>query len=159
MTTVTPAETSAVTSAEELGPIDYVVIEFPGNRFNGELAPELVKLIASGLVRIIDLVFIHKDADGTVTAVELEDAEPEEAGVLAGLECDVPGLLADEDVAAVAAVLDPGSSAGLLVWENVWAAPFAGAVRRAGGQLVASGRIPLTDLLDSLDDDPAATGA
>lgn len=143
-------------ATDELGPIDYVVIEFPGNRFNGELTPALVDLVRSGLVRIIDLVFIHKDDDGTVTAVELEDAEPEEAGELAGLECDVPGLLSDEDVASVAELLDPGCSAGLLVWENVWAAPFAGAIRRSGGELVASGRIPLTDLIESLDADPDA---
>lgn len=141
-----------MTDHEELGPVDYVVIEFPGNRFNGELAPALVDLIGRGLIRIIDLVFIHKDAAGTVTAVELEDADAEEAGVLAGLECDVPGLLADEDVAKVADLLAPNSSAGLLVWENVWAAPFAGAVRRAGGELIASGRIPLADMLDSIDE-------
>lgn len=145
------------TTDDEIGPIDYVVIEFPGNRFNGELTPALVDLLRSGLVRIIDLVFIHKDPDGTVTAVELEDADPEEAGLLSGLPCDVPGLLSDDDVAAVGEVLEPDSSAALLVWENVWAAPFAGAVRRAGGQLVASGRIPLTDVLDSLDDEPADT--
>ncbi len=141
-----------MTFPDELGPIDYVVVEFPGNRFNGELTPALVDLIRNGLVRIIDLVFIHKDADGTVTAVELEDAEAEEAGMLAGLECDVPGLLADEDVDKVAELLELNSSAALLVWENVWAAPFAGAIRRAGGELVASGRIPLADMLDSIDE-------
>ncbi len=152
MTTINPDD--------EIGTIDYVVIEFPGNRFNGELTPALVDLVRSGLIRIIDLVFIHKDEDGSVTAVELEDADPEEAGQLSGLPCDIPGLLSDEDVDKVGEVLEPNSSAALLVWENVWAAPFAGAVRRAGGQLVASGRIPLTDLLDSLDDEPAdAAGA
>jgi hypothetical protein len=83
---------------EEIGTIDYVVIEFPGNRFNGELGGALIDLVRQGLVRIIDLVFIHKGPDGTVTAIALEDAEPEECGQLAGLECDVPGLLSDEDV-------------------------------------------------------------
>jgi uncharacterized membrane protein len=141
---------------DEIGTIDYVVLEFPGNRFNGEITPALVDLLRSGLIRIIDLVFIHKDEDGTVTAVELEDADPDEAGHLSGLPCDIPGLLSDEDVDKVGEVLEPNSSAALLVWENVWAAPFAGAVRRAGGQLVASGRIPLDDLLESLADEPVA---
>jgi hypothetical protein len=141
---------------DEIGTIDYVVLEFPGNRFNGEITPALVDLLRSGLIRIIDLVFIHKDDDGTVTAVELEDADLEEAGHLSGLQCDVPGLVSEADVAAVGEVLEFNSSAALLVWENVWAAPFAGAVRRAGGELVASGRIPLADLLASLDDEPVA---
>ena len=141
---------------DEIGTIDYVVLEFPGNRFNGEITPALVDLLRSGLIRIIDLVFIHKDEDGAVSAVELEDADVEEAGHLSGLQCDIPGLLPETDVAAVADVLETNSSAALLVWENVWAAPFAGAVRRAGGQLVASGRIPLDDLLESLADEPVA---
>lgn len=136
---------------EEIGTIDYVVIEFPGNRFNGQLGNSLIELVQQGLVRIIDLVFIHKDVHGTVTAVALEDAEPEECGPLAGLECDVPGLLADEDVAAAAEALEPDSSAGLIVWENVWAAPFATAVRQSGGQVVASGRIPLAELLEAIE--------
>jgi hypothetical protein len=136
---------------DELGTIDFVVIEFPGSRFNGELGTALIDLVRQGLVRIIDLVFIHKGADGVVDAVELADAEPEECGALAGLECDVPGLLADEDVAAAAEALEPGSSAALIIWENVWAAPFARAVRQSGGELVASGRIPLADVLASIE--------
>lgn len=136
---------------DELGTIDYVVIEFPGNRFNGELGSALIDLVRQGLVRIIDLVFIHKADDGTVTAVALEDAEPEECGQLSGLECDVPGLLSDEDVEAAGEALENGSSAGLIVWENVWAAPFAHAVRQSGGQLVASGRIPLAEVLEAIE--------
>lgn len=136
---------------DELGTIDYVVIEFPGNRFNGALGTALIDLVRQGLVRIIDLVFIHKADDGTVTAVAFEDADPEDCGELSGLERDVPGLLSDEDVEAAAAALDPGSSAGLIVWENVWAAPFAHAVRQSGGQLVASGRIPLDEILEAIE--------
>lgn len=136
---------------DEIGTIDYVVIEFPGNKFNGDVGPALIDLVRKGLVRIIDLVFIHKADDGTVTAVALEDAEPEQSGPLSGLECDVPGLLSDEDVEAVAEALDAGSSAGLIVWENVWSAPFAHAVRQSGGQLVASGRIPLTEVLEAIE--------
>lgn len=136
---------------EELGTIDYVVIEFPGNRFNGDLGSALVDLVRQGLVRIIDLVFIHKDAGGAVNAVMLEDADADECGELAGLECDAPGLLSDEDVEAAAEALDADSSAALIVWENVWAAPFAHAVRQSGGQLVASGRIPLAEVLEAID--------
>ncbi len=138
---------------DEIGTIDYVVIEFPGNRFNGDLGESLIDLVRQGLVRIIDLVFIHKDAEGTVTAVELENAEDDECGPLSGLECDCPGLLSDEDVEAAAEALEPDSSAGLIVWENVWAAPFARAVRRSGGQLVAGGRIPLAEVLEALDEE------
>lgn len=137
---------------DEIGTIDYVVIEFPGNRFNGELGESLIDLVRQGLVRIIDLVFIHKDADGSTTAIELADADDEACGALGGFECDCPGLLSEEDVDAVAEALEPNSSAALILWENVWAAPFAKAVRMSGGQLVASGRIPLSEVLDALDD-------
>lgn len=136
---------------EEIGTIDYVVIEFPGNRFNGELGQALMDLVRQGLVRIIDLVFIHKDNEGTVTAVALDEADADECGPLSGFECDVPGLLSDEDVMAAAEAMEIDSSAGLIVWENVWAAPFAHAVRASGGQLVASGRIPLSEVLEAIE--------
>lgn len=137
--------------ADELGPIDYALIEFPGDRFDGTLAPALVDLVDAGLIHLLDVVFVHKAADGTIDVVELHDAGPDEAGTLAGVECDLPGLTTDADLEAVAAALEPGTSAGLFVWENLWAAPFSAAVRRLGGQLVASGRIPVSDLLTSIE--------
>lgn len=137
--------------ADELGPVDYALIEFPGARFDGALAPALIDLVRAGLIELLDVVFIHKAADGTVDVVELHEAEAAEAGELADLECDLPGLSTDADIEAVAAALEPGTSAGLFVWENLWAAPFSATIRRLGGQLVASGRIPVSDLLTSIE--------
>ena len=134
----------------EMGPIDYLLVEWPGQQPNGEVAPHLVDLVDRGLIRIIDLAFIAKDADGDVAMLDISDVGGEVAE-LAVFEGASSGLLHDDDLASAADVLEPGTSAALLVYENSWAAPLAGAVRRSGGQLVASGRIPVQDLLEALD--------
>jgi len=136
---------------EEMGPIDYIVIEFPGNKFTGEAFPALIDLVDKGLIHIIDLLFIKKDLDGSVQVLGISDLGQEGDFDLTVFEGASAGLLGDDDVAEAASAVEPGSSAGLLVYENVWAAPFASAVRRSGGQLVASGRIPVQAVLAALD--------
>jgi uncharacterized protein (DUF433 family) len=138
-------------SIDELGPVDYLVVEFPGSNFNGEILPELADLVERGIVRVLDLVLIKKDEDGSFEAFEFTDIESGALGELRELERELADLLGEEDVAAVAEALEPGSTAGLLVYENLWAAPFASAVRRSGGQLVASGRIPVQAILGALE--------
>ena len=123
-----------------IGPVEYLILGFPGNNFTGQIVPELAKLIDSGLVRIIDLTFISKDADGAVQVVEYDAVE--ELAAFAGLDAEVGGLLSDEDVAYAAQSLEPNSSAALLVWEDTWAAPFAAAVRNANGVILEGARIP-----------------
>jgi len=140
---------------DELGPVDYLVVEFPGSKFNGEIAPELVDLVDRGIIRILDLVMLRKEDDGSFDAFELSDIEEGEVGDLRRLEAEVAEVLSAEDVEKAAAALEPGSTAGLLVFENRWAAPFASAVRRAGGQLVASGRIPIQALIAHFEADEA----
>jgi Family of unknown function (DUF6325) len=135
---------------EEMGPVDYLLVEWPGRQPNGEVAPQLVDLVDRGLIRIIDLAFITKDKDGTIAGLELADLGGEMTG-LEVFEGAASGLIHEDDLAAAADVLEPGTSAALLVYENAWAAPFAAAVRRSGGELVASGRIPVEDLLAALD--------
>jgi hypothetical protein len=140
--------------ADELqtsGPIDYIVVEFPGNRMTGEAFPLLVDLVDRGLIRIIDLMFIRKEADGSVTALDISDVDQDGSLDLAVFQGAASGLLASDDLEEAATALEPNSSAGVLIYENVWAAPFATALRRAGGQLVASGRIPVQALLAALD--------
>jgi uncharacterized protein DUF6325 len=134
----------------EMGPIDYLVIEWPGRQPTGEAAPYLVDLVDRGLIRILDLAFIAKDEDGSITRLEIADLgdEIEEYAVFAGASS---GLLSDEDADEASAALEPGTSAAVLVYENIWAGPFAAAVRRSGGQLVASGRIPTQALIAALD--------
>jgi uncharacterized membrane protein len=134
----------------EIGPIDFLLVEWPGKQPNGEVAPHLVDLVDRGLIRILDLVFIAKDEEGNVGALELADLGGE-VTELAIFEGASSGLLGDEDVEEAGGVLAPGTSAALLVFENSWAAPFVAAVRRSGGELVASGRIPAEDLLAALD--------
>jgi Family of unknown function (DUF6325) len=134
----------------EMGPIDYLLVEWPGKQPEGEIAPYLVDLVDRGLIRILDLAFLMKGEDGTVAAVEIADVGGEVAE-LAVFEGASSGLLDDEDIDLAGAALEPGTSAALLVYENTWAGPFAAAVRRSGGQLVASGRIPVTDVLAALD--------
>ena len=133
-----------------MGPIDYLLVEWPGKQPNGEVAPHLVDLVDRGLIRILDLLFIVKDEGGNVAALELADLG-EEGTQLAVFEGASSGLLGDEDVEEAGGVLEPGTSAALLVFENTWAAPFVAAVRSSGGELVASGRIPAEDLLAALD--------
>jgi hypothetical protein len=136
---------------DEMGPIDYLVVEFPGNRMTGKALPMLVDLVDRGLIRILDLVFVRKELDGSVQGLAVADLDGD--GVLDPVvfQGASSGLLAPDDVDDAAAVLEPGSSAGILVYENVWAAPFAAELRRSGGQLVASGRIPVQAVLAALD--------
>jgi len=136
--------------AAEVGPIDYLLIEWKGQQPNGEVAPVVVDLVDRGLIRILDLLFVTKDDDGNVAALELSDLG-EAVTELAVFEGASSGLLGDDDVAQAGEVLEPGTSAALLVFENSWAAPFVSAVRRSGGELVASGRIPAEDVLAALD--------
>lgn len=139
-----------------MGPIDYVVVEFPGSRMTGEAMPLLVDLVDRGIIRILDLVFVKKGLDGSVRGMVVADLDGDERLDLAVFEGASSGLLDEEDIAETGAVLEPGSSAGILVYENVWAAPFATALRRAGGQLVASGRIPVQSVLAALEAAEAA---
>ena len=132
---------------DELGPVDYLVVEFPGSQFNGEIMPELLALVRHGVVRILDLAVIRKNDDGSYDAFEFEDLQEGPLAELREIERDLAQLLSDDDVAATADALEPGSTAALLIYENLWAAPLASSVRRAGGQLVASGRIPVQQLL------------
>ena len=141
-----------------LGPVDWIVVEFPGSRFNGEIAPALADLVERDLIRVLDLLVLKKDADGTLEAFELGDLEEGEVGELRSHEKDLAMLLSEDDVNAVAAAIEPGSSAAVLVWENKWAAPFGTAVRRSGGQLVASGRIPVQAILSAIEADTEQEG-
>ena len=142
----------------ELGPVDYVVVAFPAGQanFSGEMASELRALMDSNTVRVLDLLLVTKDEDGSVEASELRDADDSEAGQLRAAEADLAVLLAASDVEEIGGVLEPGSTAAVLVWENTWAAPFGSAVRRSGGQLLASGRIPTQAIVAALDADRAA---
>jgi hypothetical protein len=136
---------------DELGPVDFVIVEFPAGKsdFTGEMAEELLKLVDAGTIRIIDIMILTKDENGDIDAVELEDLD--DLGELARIEADLAEFLAEEDVVNLAAAMEPGSVAGVLVYENLWAAPFASAARRAGGQLIADGRIPIQAIIASLE--------
>jgi hypothetical protein len=148
---------------DELGPVDYIVVEFPADRanFSGEMASELSKLVERGAVRVLDLLFVKKEPDGSVEGFESHEFDDSELGEIRALEAELAMLLAEEDIESIGAALEPGSIAAVLVWENTWAAPFAAAVRRSGGQLVASGRIPIQALAATLgaDDATANEGA
>jgi hypothetical protein len=139
------------TDLDETGPIDYLVVEFPDNRMTGEGLPILVDLVDAGIIRILDLVFVTRDADGSIAAVEISDLDGDGQLDLSVFEGASSGLLGEDELDEAAAAIEPGSSAGILVYENVWAAPFAAALRRGGAQLVASGRIPVQALLASLE--------
>ena len=136
------------------GPVEYIIVGFPGNKFTGEIAPELMALVESGTVRILDLIFIGKDADGTVVSFEIDELDA--VAGFGDLDADVGGLISPEDVAYVAADLEPNSSAALLIWEDVWATPFAEAVRRSGGVLLEGARIPHDLIASALADLPPA---
>src|SRR4051812_12042168 len=144
------------TSLDALAPVDYIVVEFPAgvSNFTGEMAAELLKLVDSGTIRVIDILILTKDEDGVVDAMELSDVG--ELGELQALEAELAELLAEEDVENLAAAMDPGSTAGVLIWENLWAAPFASAARRSGGQLIANGRIPSQAIIASIEADELA---
>ena len=143
-------------SLDELGPVDYLVVEFPAgaSNFTGEMSEELLRLVDSGIIRVIDVLILTKADDGSVDARELSDVEG--LGDLAALEAELAELLAAEDVEHLAAAMDPGSTAGVLIWENLWAAPFASAARRSGGQLIANGRIPIQAIIASIEADEAS---
>jgi hypothetical protein len=136
---------------DETGPIDYLVVEFPGSGMTGEGFPLLLNLVERGVIRILDLVFVTKQADGSVAGVAIADLDGDGELDLAAFEGASSGLISRDDFDEVGAVIEPGSSAGILVYENVWAAPFAAALRRGGAQLVASGRIPIQAVLAALD--------
>jgi hypothetical protein len=135
----------------EMGPIDYIVVEFPGNRMTGEGLPLLVDLVDRGVIRILDLMFVRKEEDGSVVGMEIADLTGDGALDLAVFEGASSGLLGEDDIEEAGSALEPGNSAGILVYENLWAAPFATALRRGGAQLVASGRIPVPAVLAALD--------
>jgi hypothetical protein len=141
---------------EEMGPVDYIVVEWPGRQPDGEALPHLIDLVDSGLIRVLDIAFVGKGEDGSTTRLEIAELgdEVEEIAVFAGAST---GLLADDDLGEAANALEPGTAAAVLVYENRWAAPFAAAVRRSGGQLVASGRIPIQDIEAALDAAEAAS--
>jgi len=144
---------------DELGPVDYIVVEFPADQanFSGEMASELSALVKRGIVDVLDLLFIKKDLDGTVEAFESHDFGDHDLGDVRAAEAELAMLLAEEDVESIGAALEPGSVAAVLVWENLWAAPFGAAVRHSGGQLVASGRIPVQALAAALEAEEEST--
>ena len=154
-TTIEPAAEER--DLDSLGPVDYIVVEFPAgaSNFTGEMAAELLALVDSGTIRVIDVLILTKSEDGTVEAKELSDIE--QLGPLQAVEAQLAELLAAEDVEHLAACMDPGSTAGVLIWENLWAAPFASAARRSGGQLIATGRIPIQAIIASIEADEAST--
>lgn len=140
---------------DELGPVDYLVVEFPAGHqnFTGEAAAELLRLHDAGIIRVMDLVLVAKGDDGTVMAQELGDLD--DLGELGRIEADLAETLAEEDVLEMGAVMAPGSMGALLVYENLWAAPFAAALRHAGGQLVTNGRIPVQAIIAAVEADEA----
>lgn len=141
-----------LTDLDEMGPVDYLVVEFPPGQstFTGEMAGELSRLSHEGLIRVLDLLVVQKSADGTVEGFEIDDTDMGDRG---SLEAEIAEILATADVEHLAAAMEPGSVAGVVVWENLWATPFASAARRAGGQLIATGRIPIQAIAASLEAD------
>ena len=142
---------------DELGPVDWIVVEFPGSKLTGEIAPILKDYVERGLIRILDLLFLKKDGDGNFEAFEALDLEDSEIGELRAYETALAMLLSEQDVVDLAETIEPGSSAAVLVWENLWAAPFGAAVRHAGGQLAASGRIPIQAVIAAIEADAEET--
>jgi hypothetical protein len=155
----TPRRVMAERSIDELGPVDYLIVEFPAGQqnFTGESITELVSLHEAGTIRIMDLLILIKNEDGSIDATEMEDLP--ELGDLRKLEVELAETLAADDVITLAEALAPGSVAGVLVYENLWAAPFASAIRRAGGQLVADGRIPIQAIIAAVEADAAQEAA
>ncbi len=137
-----------------IGPVEYLVVGFPGNEFSGDLAPELAKLVESGTIRILDLLFVAKDADGSVVSFEFDQLD--ELAPFADIDAEVGGLATPEDIEHAAALLEPDSSAAVLIWEDCWAAPFAEALRNAGGVIVESARIPYELVEAAFDGLPTA---
>jgi hypothetical protein len=146
-------------SIDELGPVDYLIVEFPAGQqnFTGEGITELVRLHDSGIIRIMDLLILIKNEDGSIDATEIEDLP--ELGEFQRIEADLVETLAEDDVITLAEAMAPGSVAGVLVYENLWAAPFGSAVRRAGGQLLTGGRIPIQAIIAAIEADAANEAA
>ena len=139
---------------DTLGPVDWLVVEFPGTDYGkGMVAPHLQDLVDRGLVRVLDLLFLKKDESGALEAAEISDLDTSELGELRQAETDLAMVLSEQDVMDLADTIEPGNSAAVLVWENLWAAPFGSAVRHAGGRLIASGRIPTQAVLAAIADD------
>jgi Family of unknown function (DUF6325) len=136
--------------ADRLGPVEYALIAFPGNSFNGQVAPALARLVEAGLIRIIDLTFVAKDSEGTVTGLELDGLPADAAQGFADLDGDVEGLLTESDIAQLAEGLLPDSSGLLVVWESTWAAEFAVAVRDSGGLLVTREQVPHETVVEAV---------
>ena len=137
-------------NADAIGPIDYVLIEFPDQEPTGETAAALMDLVDAGIVRMYDIVAIRKAADGSVSGFEVTDLTSDGAGSFASFAGARSGLLGDDDIAEAASAMEPGTIAVLLIYENAWAAPFVAAAWRAGGQVIASARIPAQDVMDAL---------
>jgi hypothetical protein len=131
-----------MTDAGDIGPVEYLIVAFPGNQFRGEIAPALADLVEAGTIRIIDIAFASKDENGEIAAFELSDLDPEVRQGLENLGAESSGLFSEDDLIAAAEVLDPNSSAALLVWENLWAKPVVAAIRDAGGELYDYDRVP-----------------
>jgi hypothetical protein len=143
-------------SLDELGPVDYFIVEFPAGQqnFTGEGIDELLRLHDSGTIRIMDVLILQKSLEGTVMAQELGDLA--DLGDFQRIEAELVQTLAEEDVENLGAAMEPGSVAAVLVYENLWAAPFASAMRRAGGQLIANGRIPIQAIIAAIEADAAS---
>ena len=138
---------AAAARMEEMGPIDYMILEWPGQQPTGQVAPLILDLVDRGIIRVLDVAFMGKDENGSVFAMDFPDLDDAFAAFVGASS----GLLGPEDLEEAAGVLEPGTSAAVLIWENRWAAPVAVALRRSGGQLVASGRIPVQGILAALD--------
>ncbi|WP_104167656.1 DUF6325 family protein [Arthrobacter sp. SX1312] len=141
---------------DELGPVDWLVVEFPGPDFGrGQIAPFLDDLVNRELVRVLDMAFLRKNADGALETAEISDLDETELGGVRMAEAELAMVLSEQDILDLAETIEPGHSAAVLVWENQWAAPFGAAVRKAGGQLVASGRIPTQAVIAAFQADEA----
>jgi hypothetical protein len=143
--------------ADELGPVDYLVVEFPAEakNFDGEMASALALLVDRDLIRVLDILILDKDEDGEIETYELDDLD--NVDEFRALETEMAEILAEDDIVNLANAMEPGSTAGVIIWENKWAAPFAAAARHAGGQLIANGRIPAQGIVASLDAEHSAT--
>jgi hypothetical protein len=138
-------------NSSAMGPISYLIVEFPGNKMTGEGLPILMDYVERGLIRVLDLVFVTRDSDGSVRAVELRDIDRDGVLDVAMFEGVSSGLLDAADIGDAGSVIEPGSSAGVLIFENRWATDFTQALRRGGAELVAAGYIPQDDIVASLD--------
>jgi Family of unknown function (DUF6325) len=139
------------TVSKPIGPVSCAVFGFPGSNFSGEIAPALADLVDKGIIRVLDLVFAMKDADGDVAVLELNELNDEQRAPWAGVTDEPSGLLTEDDVDAIADALEPGDAAAMLIWEDVWAGPFAQAVRNADGELIMLERIPYDLVVEALE--------